>query len=190
MKKIVYLQGIGELEQAILTKLKKQIEWELKGYIRSVELAKNSIPLYDSEYNSVERQYDANKILFRIKKIFQRSNRISVLGIIDEDLYSRFKIMLFGIAEEGFLSLPGIALISITRLKETFYNRPDDIALFELRVFKEALHELGHTFTLKHCEHDCIMQYSKNLAAIDRKPPHFCDSCLILIKEYFNNIDR
>lgn len=189
MKKIIYLQGIGDLEKNVLRKLQKHLEWVLKGFIHSIEIAKNSIPLYDSEYDSVRRQYDASKILSRIKKIFQRSNQTSILGIVDEDIYSRFLNFVFGIAEEGFLNVPGTALISITRLKESFYNRPQNEALYELRILKEAFHELGHTFGLKHCENDCVMRFSNSLADTDRKPPQMCDSCLILMKEYFNNID-
>lgn len=186
MKKTVYLQGIGNVEQAILLKLKKHLEWTLKGFISSVEIASNPIPIYDSEYNSIRRQYDADRILSRLNKIFKKSDQLSVLGVIDEDIYSRFQNFVFGIAEKRFLNSPGASLISVTRLKEEFYMRPNDEALFELRILKEAFHELGHTFGLGHCKNDCVMRYSNCLADTDRKPPQLCDSCLVLMKDFFD----
>ena len=188
MKKIVYIQGIGDVEQSVLVKLKKHLEWALKGFINAVEISNNPIPLYDSEYDSIRRQYDAGKILSRLIKIFKKSNQLSILGVIDEDVYSRFQNFVFGIAEKEFLNKPGTSVISITRLKEEFYRRPNDEALFELRILKEAFHELCHTFGLGHCENDCVMRYSNCLADTDRKPPLLCDSCLVLMKDFFNKV--
>jgi len=188
MKKIVYLQGIGDVEQRILIKLKKDLEWVLRDFITSIEISQNSIPLYDSEYDRIRRQYDAGKILSRLNKIFKKSNLISILGIIDEDVYSRFLNFVFGIAEKKYMNIPGACLISVTRLREEFYRRPENKALFELRVLKEALHELGHTFELNHCENECVMRFSNCLADTDRKPPYLCNSCLALMENFFKKI--
>ena len=188
MKIIVYVQGIGDVEQRFLVKLKKNLEWILKDFINAVDISQNSIPLYDSEYDSIRRQYDASRILVRLKEIFQKSDQISILGVIDEDIYSHFNNYVFGVAEKQFLNSTGIALVSITRLKEEFYRRPEDDALLELRTLKEAFHELGHTFGLKHCENHCIMRYSKRLANTDEKPPLLCESCLENVKYFFSKI--
>ena len=188
MKKIVYLQSIGEVEQKFLVKLKKDLEWVLKGFIKSVEFSQNSIPLYDSEYDSIRRKYDASRILVRLKEIFQKSDQMSILGVMDEDIYSHFHNFVFGVAETRFLNRPGMALISVTRLKEQFYRRLEDDALLELRTLKEAFHELGHTFGLKHCENHCIMRFSKRLAITDEKPPLLCESCLGNVKNFFSKI--
>jgi archaemetzincin len=46
------------------------------------------------------------------------------------------------------------------------------------RLEKEAIHELGHTFGLKHCaDPDCVMQYSVGLECADRKFSFFCPTC-------------
>jgi len=81
-----------------------------------------------------------------------------------------------------------VALISITRLREDFYRRPDNPALVELRILKEAIHELGHTFGLKHCDNQCIMRFSNHLGETDDKPPNFCKTCSNQLKETFKNI--
>ncbi|MFX1597125.1 MAG: hypothetical protein ACFFBK_13800, partial [Promethearchaeota archaeon] len=71
-----------------------------------------------------------------------------------------------------------------TRLREKFYRRPDNSTLFELRILKEAVHELGHTFTLQHCKNFCIMRFSNSLADTDQKPPEYCASCLNKLKNF------
>ena len=111
-----------------------------------------------------------------------------MLGILDEDIYSRFLNFVFGIAERNKQGGPGFSLISVTRLNEKVYRRPENESLFELRTLKEALHELGHTFSLTHCDNKCVMQFSNCLADTDKKPPKLCNSCLIHLQEFFNKI--
>lgn len=51
--------------------------------------------------------------------------------------------------------------------------------LFQDRIVKEAIHEIGHTFGLRHCSHEfCIMFKSKTISDTDKKNSEFCDSCL------------
>ncbi|MBD3342132.1 MAG: archemetzincin, partial [Candidatus Lokiarchaeota archaeon] len=50
-------------------------------------------------------------------------------------------------------------------------------ALFEKRILKEAIHELGHTFNLKHCKSKCVMQFSESLYEADKKPLEYCSTC-------------
>ncbi len=46
------------------------------------------------------------------------------------------------------------------------------------RMEKEAIHELGHTFQLRHCsDPDCVMHYSVGLQCADRKFAFFCPAC-------------
>jgi len=44
------------------------------------------------------------------------------------------------------------ALVSARRLRQEFYGLAPDQALLEQRLLKEAIHEIGHTCTLTHCE--------------------------------------
>lgn len=46
------------------------------------------------------------------------------------------------------------------------------------RVKKEAIHELGHTFGLRHCDNPgCVMSFSPGLEEVDIKKSYFCDKC-------------
>ena len=68
-------------------------------------------------------------------------------------------------------------MISIIRLRELFYDREENKFLEGKRILKEALHEIGHTFSLKHCKNNCVMKYSNHLMEVDEKPAKFCSSC-------------
>ena len=77
------------------------------------------------------------------------------------------------------LALGKKALISLKRLKPDFYGSPDDDELFELRVLKEAMHELGHVFGLNHCSNrKCVMHFSNSIWDTDVKDWRYCGNCL------------
>jgi archaemetzincin len=55
---------------------------------------------------------------------------------------------------------------------------PPDHRLLEERIRKEALHELGHTFGLVHCQaQECVMRSSSSVEDIDLKGADFCAEC-------------
>ncbi len=191
MKRTIYLQKIGELEQTILDKLKKNLEKSFKDFKISVEIVPEELPLKQSEYDAWRRQYDASKILDRITKKVQNKLHFRTLGVIDKDIFSRHLNFVFGLASSPkiwIFKLPVTALISVIRLREKFYERPEDKKLFDLRTLKEAIHELGHTFNLAHCDKYCIMRFSNSLTDTDEKPKEFCESCSIKLKNFFNNL--
>jgi archaemetzincin len=52
------------------------------------------------------------------------------------------------------------------------------------RIVKEAVHELGHTFTLRHCmDPGCLMHYCRNEGDVDRKTDELCRYCNILLED-------
>jgi len=176
LKNVVHLQKIGELDPAILLKLKKNLQWAFKEFSLSIKIIEEEIPLEDSSYNQIRYQYDASLLLRRLKNYVKEKQYFRVLGVMDKDIYSGFLNFVFGIALKPIrvdLKVSSVALISITRLRESFYRRSDNNSLFELRVLKEAIHELGHTFRLEHCNNFCIMQFSNSLADTDEKPSQF-----------------
>jgi len=189
MTKTIYLQKIGETDPGILIILKKNLKWFFKKYNIKVVILPDQFPLLDSEYNSKQRQYDASEVKKRLIKHAKNKNHYRVLGIMDVDIFSKYLNFVFGIADLPKDKSFGSALISVTRLREEFYRRTENIAQFERRVLKEAIHELGHTFGLEHCERLCVMRFSNSLGDTDRKPHDFCDTCLEKLNSYLSKPD-
>jgi archaemetzincin len=97
-----------------------------------------------------------------------------LLGVTAADLYIPILTFVFGEAE-----LHGVcAVVSLHRLRQEFYGMPPDARTERERVLKEALHELGHTFGLAHCEdYQCVMAPSHSVEWIDLKDWRFCADC-------------
>ncbi len=190
MKRTIGLLKIGDISQLFLVKLKKNLERSFKGFNLSINIIREVIPLEKVEYNPKRRQYNASKVLTKILYYTQDKQFFRILGVMDEDIYSSPLNFVFGLAIKPKTRIPALlvaALISITRLRETFYRRANNNALFELRILKEAIHELGHTFSLEHCNKYCIMQFSNSLADTDDKPPNFCKDCKNRLLHFFKN---
>jgi archaemetzincin len=97
-----------------------------------------------------------------------------VLGVTVGDLYVPVLTFVFGEAQvEG-----NCATVSTARLREEFYGLPADEALLRERLLKESVHELGHTFGLRHCaDWRCVMSSSYGVERLDIKTPQFCPAC-------------
>lgn len=155
------------------------IETELLENLAEVLSDRFSIPfnigkplaIPEEAYNPGRNQYYSTAIL---KLLGRRYSSVKVLGIIDKDLYVPELNFVFGEADlSGRLSV-----ISITRLRQQFYGLPEDNRIFFDRVIKEAVHELGHTWGLRHCSNSgCVMFFSNSLLDTDKKGSSFCRGC-------------
>jgi len=187
LKRTIYLQKLGELDRNILEKLKKRLKRALKDFVDAVEIALEEFNLSDSDFDSSRKQYDASSILNKLVTFKESENRFRTLGIIDTDIFTGSYRFVFGVAKTPLKCVSkysGVAIISLSRLREEFYDRPENIKLFELRTLKEAIHEIGHTFGLDHCNNYCIMKFSNHLGDTDNKPPEFCERCLKELKNF------
>jgi archaemetzincin len=100
------------------------------------------------------------------------------LGVTDLDLYIPVLTFVFGEAQLA----GGRAVVSTLRLRQEFYGLPADPELLGERLLKEALHELGHTYGLRHCpDYTCVMSSSNGVERIDLKSAEFCPTCAQLM---------
>jgi archaemetzincin len=118
------------------------------------------------------QQYWSTAILQRLSNISDPGER--VLGVTACDLYVPVLTFVFGEAQ-----LDGnCALVSTARLNEEFYGMPPREDLVRERLIKEAVHELGHTFGLRHCSNwQCVMSSSHAVERLDVKEAGFCGTC-------------
>lgn len=165
----IALQPIGAIAEGTLEALKARIN---RSFGSPVEI-RQSITL-PREYLNIERkQYLAHKLIELVKQSGKAHDEI-VLGVVDEDTFAPELNFVFGEADMS----AGIAVISLTRLRQEYYGLERDDAKFSDRAAKEAVHELGHTFGLLHCpDPDCVMHFSNSLADTDWKKDSFCSRC-------------
>jgi len=115
-----------------------------------------------------------------LEKQIQSTPLNRLLGITDYDIYAPGMNFVFGEAR-----LPGrVGVVSTYRLKPT---GPERHKLYAERVVKEAVHELGHTLGLNHCEdNSCVMHFSESLEDTDNKSSALCDTCRRALVELRN----
>jgi archaemetzincin len=129
--------------------------------------------------NAHRNQYSSSAIIERLEQ-YRPAADSRVLAVTGLDLYIPILTFVFGEAR-----LNGrCAVVSSYRLDNKFYGLPDDPALLQERLLKEAIHELGHTYGLFHCHNpECVMKSSTYVEEIDFKSSRFCDKCRdILVK--------
>ena len=127
----------------------------------------------------IRNQYNSTWILSQIlKKVPEKSCK--VLAVTTVDLYVPVLTYVFGEAQ-----LDGkAAVVSTYRLRDELYGLPENPQRLKERLEKEAVHELGHTFGLIHCQKpECVM-YTYNYAEeIDFKSINFCKNCLSFLED-------
>jgi archaemetzincin len=134
-------------------------------------------------FDPTRKQYYSTKILEKLGELLPPEG-IKVIAITDVDLFIPILTYVFGEAQLGGKA----CIISTSRLKES-YHSIDSKQIYLHRMLKEAIHELGHTFNLRHCkDHRCIMHYCRGLDDVDRKTEHLCRYCEVLLKDELKKI--
>lgn len=176
MESKIYLLPVGDIEEWILKETRSRLE---KTFDCKVE-RHMGMKLPKDAYNPERNQYFSSQILKELHKFLRLDKNEKALAISDVDLYVPSLNFVFGEAELG----GQLAIISLTRLHQSFYGLPKDKALFLERTIKEAIHELGHTYGLRHCpDPECVMHFSNSLSDTDRKSVSFCVRCQKFLEE-------
>lgn len=132
-------------------------------------------------YNSLRKQYSAEKILTQLNKLLPDDAKVLVT-VIDKDLYTEGFNYIFGQAWGK------VSIVSIYRFKPcTQVDSLQEKNLLTERTIKTIIHEIGHCIGLPHCSNPkCVMYFSNWVGDTDRKSMNFCNKC----KNKLYKIDR
>lgn len=160
---------LGFTDEAFLSMLSERLGTILGQAVEILQSEAEPSHAFDSR----RKQYSSTDIL---KKTSSKRSSSSgkIIGITDVDLYVSGLNFVFGQAH-----LRGqAAIISLARLRPSFYREDEDSKLLFSRTVKEAVHELGHTYGLTHCsDRGCVMSFSNSIGDVDLKGESFCESC-------------
>ncbi len=169
MEPKIILRPLSMIDSQTLEILKQSLE---QSFSRPVEIMAQVSNL-DFAYDPSRQQHLSPRLLSALRS-FSMEPGDRCLGMVDVDLYSPGLNFVFGEADIS----AGVAVISVYRLMQERYGLPQDDGLFQDRVIKEAVHELGHTYNLGHCQDiRCVMHFSNSLADTDIKGASFCQKC-------------
>ena len=130
---------MGAVDQWILQWLGKEMGDCLAATVKSMP----AIPVPPGSYEAGRNQYYSTRILkAMLKEVPEDAEKL--LGVTDKDLCIPILTYVFGEAQLGGTA----AVVSLARLRQEHYGLAPDRELFQERIRKECLHELGHTFGL------------------------------------------
>jgi archaemetzincin len=170
---------IGKVDHYVVSGIQENLKMAFQK--AEFTLIGEPLPITEEAFNRARQQYQSSIILAKVEDQARKEEALDrVLGIVDVDIYVQELNFVFGEAR-----CPGrAALISLWRLKPEFYGKPSDVELSAERGTKEAVHELGHTFGLRHCSNPfCVMYFSNSIFDTDRKQSLFCSRCQMKLKE-------
>jgi archaemetzincin len=175
----IVISPIGSLDAEWLPSVRRAVT-RIFGFPTEIASLLHSI---DFAYHEERRQYHSTTILERLAGRLEPS-QIRILGFTDRDLFIPILTHVYGEAQLGGRA----ALVSTHRLQQGL-DTPSASGISASRMVKEAVHELGHTFDLRHCrEPGCIMHYCRSLKDVDAKSDELCRYCRVLLQDALQEI--
>lgn len=151
----------------------------LQGVLRFPVDVGEAVPLPQTAFIDSRKQYDSMTLIRHLAENYC-SGHLKVLGVTNKDLCTPILTYVFGEAYMGGRS----AVVSCYRLYRGPEGDPVSTDLFLNRVVKVALHEIGHTFNVPHCQTGrCVMRASNSIKELDEKLNYLCDYCELFLFE-------
>ena len=177
----IVISPIGNFDPEITEPVKKEIN-RIFGFPALIIPVLEDV---DFALDSGRNQYHSTSILQRLEKSAP-SFAMKIIAITKVDLFIPILTHVYGEAQLGGKA----CVVSTHRLKDQISAAHPDI-IFKQRIVKEAVHELGHTFNLRHCkEHACIMHYCRTELDVDRKSDQLCRYCKILLDDEIKKLRK
>ena len=166
----VTLVPLGRVPAELLQWLRE----ELAKIIRLPVTVGRPVPLPGEAFQPLRGQYLGESVLAALRKLPLPAGALAV-ALVDADCYTPGLDFVYGLAAKG----GRVALVALPRLRPSYYGEPPNSEKYAVRVLKEIVHELGHTWNLAHCpDGRCVMHFSNTLQDTDAKGIDFCTHCL------------
>ena len=160
------------LLQDLVTELSKRFSYRIHVINLKINL--------DNFYSIDRKQYFSTQIIAEAMKLTDEFNG-KIIMLTDVDIFVPALTFIFGEAQLNGKH----SILSVCRLHEEFYSGISNENLLLERTIKEALHELGHCYGLRHCiDWDCVMHSSNGIEEVDIKGSTFCRKCISKVEGY------
>jgi archaemetzincin len=177
----IIISPIGDVTPDLLDPIRGEIK-RIYGYPTEVLALLDDI---EFAFHPNRNQYHSTPVLEQLA-LNAPADAIKVLALVEVDLFIPILTHVYGEAQLGGKA----CIVSTVRLNEghSYLNTQEP---FLSRIVKEAIHELGHTFKLRHCrEHTCLMHYCRDESDVDRKSDQLCRYCRVLLEDEIKRMQK
>ncbi len=172
----IFIAPVKFYSAVLLQNLVSELSKRFTSKIHIVDLKIN----LDDFFSIDRKQYFSTQIIAEAMKLTDKYNGKIIL-LTDVDIFVPVLTFIFGEAQLNGKH----SILSVCRLHEEFYSGITNEKLLLERTIKEALHELGHCYGLRHCvDWDCVMHSSPGIEEVDIKGSTFCRNCVSQIEGY------
>jgi len=170
----ILISPVGQFDPALIEAVAQGIQ-RVFGLISAVSPLISDLAF---AFDPKRGQYHSTPILDKLAASAP-SWALKVLALTQVDLFIPILTHVYGEAQLGGRA----CIVSLFRLNEgpSVLHAPQ---LHVERLVKEAIHELGHTFRLRHCPSlVCLMHYCRSEADVDHKSDQLCRYCQVLLQD-------
>lgn len=180
LKEHILISPIGSLDAKLIKRVGGEVQ-RIIGYTTRINITLQDI---EFAFDLSRNQHYSTPILQKLAGLVP-PRTVKILAITRVDLFIPILTHVYGEAQLGGKA----CIISTYRLMESLGMGASE--MFCQRVVKEAIHELGHTFNLRHCkDHACCMHYCRTIKDVDRKSDQLCRYCKILLKDEIKRLSE
>ena len=179
-KEKIIISPIGNLDSKLIELVAREVH-RFFGYRTEINPILQDV---DFAFDLNRKQHYSTPILKKLSGLAP-PQAIKILAITRVDLFIPILTHVFGEAQLGGKA----CIISVHRLNEGLGAGVWES--FSQRVVKEAVHELGHAFNLRHCHNQtCLMHYCRSIKDVDQKSKELCRYCKILLRDEMKRLAK